>query len=120
MHRRDRVRRAAQAVEVFDRMLEFFGEDGAHWLQGEMDDAEGRRCLYGALEYLCPAPRVLRNAVEEFLAVGYAPNHPLRQALLILYNDRADSFDDVRLLILAARELAVAEIDRQPPQKLAA
>jgi hypothetical protein len=30
MRRRDQ---AAQAVEVFDRMLEFFGEDGAHWLQ---------------------------------------------------------------------------------------
>jgi hypothetical protein len=73
----------------------------------------GRRCLYGALDDLCPAPRVLRNAVEEFLTAGRAPDGPIRAAYIILCNDRASRFADVRAMILKARQLAVAGIDRE-------
>jgi hypothetical protein len=114
MRRRDRAR----AVHVFDQMLEFFGEDGAHWLQGRMRDAQGRRCLYGALDHLCHKRRVLHIAVEDLLAAAI-PAKP-HCAILPWYNDRARSFADVRALILKARALAVADLDQPQPQKRAA
>jgi hypothetical protein len=112
MRRRDRVR----AVQVFDQMLEFFGEDGANWLQGRMRDAEGRRCLYGALDHLCAKRRVLRIAVEDLLEAAM----PGKRELLPWYNDHCGGFADVRALILKARALAGHDLDRQPPQKIAA
>jgi len=119
MRRRDRVRRASQAVQVFDQMLEFFGEDGAHWLQGRMHDTEGRRCLVGALDDLCARPRVLRLAVWDFLEAAISTPQG-GGFVLTWYNDRARSFADVRALILKARALALEQADDPAPERLAA
>jgi hypothetical protein len=32
-----------KAVQVLDRLLEIFGEDGGHWTRGDYDDGNGRR-----------------------------------------------------------------------------
>src|SRR5262249_631263 len=41
----------AQAVQLFDLMLEYFADDG-HWTRGRYDDGDGGHCLVGALLHL--------------------------------------------------------------------
>jgi hypothetical protein len=34
-----------KAVQVFDLLLEYFGEEGERWTRDRYDDSDGRRCL---------------------------------------------------------------------------
>jgi hypothetical protein len=42
------ARDPAEAVEVLDLLLKFFG-DGERWVRGRLSDRRGNRCLVGAL-----------------------------------------------------------------------
>jgi hypothetical protein len=48
-------------------MLEFFGEDGARWLQGGYQDYQGRRCLIGALDHARHRLGIRSYAARDFL-----------------------------------------------------
>ena len=41
----------AEAVEVLDLLLNFFG-DGERWVKGRLSDRRGNRCLIGALDFV--------------------------------------------------------------------
>ena len=41
----------AEAVEVLDLLLKFFG-DGERWVKGRLSDRRGNRCLVGALDFV--------------------------------------------------------------------
>jgi hypothetical protein len=45
------ARNPAEAVEVLDLLLKFFG-DGERWIKGRLSDRRGNRCLVGALEFV--------------------------------------------------------------------
>jgi hypothetical protein len=53
-----------KAVRMFELLLEFFGENGAHWTRGRYDDGHGRRCLIGALYYLRREHRIPSGGAE--------------------------------------------------------
>ena len=45
------ARDPAEAVEVMDLLLKFFG-DGERWVKGRLSDRRGNRCLVGALDFV--------------------------------------------------------------------
>jgi hypothetical protein len=53
MWRRDfmSARDPAEAAEVLDLLLKFFG-DGERWVKGRLSDRRGNRCLVGALDFV--------------------------------------------------------------------
>jgi hypothetical protein len=98
-----------QAVQLLDRMLEFFADDG-HWTRGYYDDGDGRHCLVGALLHLsrkhrlpaAPAIALLQDAMPR-------PGLPL-----VHFNDtRCGSAAELRSVILQARRLAHDDAARE-------
>jgi hypothetical protein len=73
----------AQAVQLLDLMLEFFGDDG-HWARGCYDDGNGGHCLVGALLHLsrkhrlptAPAIALLPASPEDLRDRGWGQNPP--------------------------------------------
>ena len=101
---------ASKAVQVLDLLLEFFGEDGAHWTRGRYDDGHGRRCLIGALDYLRRKHRISSGEAEYFLQEAM----PHRSFALVYFNDhRCRSFAELRSVIVKARGLALHEPERE-------
>jgi hypothetical protein len=43
---------ALKAMRMVDLLIEFFGPDGKHWLQGDFRQGRERRCLVDAIAYL--------------------------------------------------------------------
>ena len=131
-------RNPEKAIQMFDAMLEFF-DGGRRWTRGELQDASGQhRCLIGALHYVRRQQGIRGAGTETYLhdALLEMQKKPLDQisdpftALLythckpcqpdnkdlMSYND-GSSYDEVRELIIEARDLAQAEFDRQRDQK---
>lgn len=48
-------------IQVIDKALEVLGRNGEHWIQGEVSDGRGDRCLMGALRYARHPPRPTRS-----------------------------------------------------------
>src|SRR5262249_48615371 len=69
MRRRDFMgaRDPAEAVEVLDRLLNFFGE-GERWVKGRLSDRRGNRCLVGALDFVSSHHAIESDAAERYLA----------------------------------------------------
>ena len=63
MHARD----PAEAVEVLDLLLKFFG-DGERWIKGRFSDRRGNCCLVGALDIVSGHHAVKSEAAERYLA----------------------------------------------------
>ena len=59
-----------KAVQVLDRLFEFFGEDGAHWTRGGYDDGNGGAALSAPLDYIRRTHCVGTEAAEDFLQEG--------------------------------------------------
>jgi len=57
----------AEAVEVLDLLLKFFG-DGERWLKGRLSDRRGNRCLVGALDFVSSHHAIKGDAAERYLA----------------------------------------------------
>jgi hypothetical protein len=115
----------AKAILVLDAMLEFF-DSGRRWTRGEFHNQGGHRCLIGALRHVRRQQRILAAGTEYYLrAAMIEAGRPLDQHTglsplavacvtlsdLMNYNDLADSYDEVRRLIVAARARAQAELD---------
>src|SRR5262249_7869067 len=69
MWRRDfmSARDPAEAVEVLDLLLKFFG-DGERWVKGRLSDRRGNRCLVGALDFVSSHHVMKGDAAEWYLA----------------------------------------------------
>jgi hypothetical protein len=130
----------AEAVEVLDLLLKFFG-DGERWVKGRLSDRRGNRCLVGALDFVSSHHVMKGDAAEWYLADEISAagdcNDPggdcarfrasLRRALsggryrvsetvlrrdtLSDFNDGCKEFDELRALILQAREAAMNDAE---------
>jgi len=121
----------AEAVEVLDLLLKFFG-DGERWVKGRLSDRRGNRCLVGALDFVSSHHAIQSDAAERYLADEISAvrdcddagvdlarfRASLRQALsggryrvseIVL---RRDSLSELRALIRQAR--AAATNDAEP------
>src|SRR5262249_28275168 len=148
MWRRDSmdVSDPAEAVEVLDLLLKFFG-NGERWVRGRLSDRRGNRCLVGALDFVSSHHGVKGDAAERYLeneiASASACNDAsedcarfragLRRALsggryrvsetvlrrdgLSDFNDRCKGFAELRALILQARAAAMVDADAMPVPK---
>jgi hypothetical protein len=114
----------AKAIVLLDAMLEFFN-DGKRWTRGEYHNQGGHRCLIGALRHVRQQQRITEAGTEYYLRAAmieagrpvdqHTDLSPLAAAWVTLgdlmnYNDLADSYDEVRTLIVSARAIAQAEL----------
>jgi hypothetical protein len=130
----------AEAVEILDLLLKFFG-DGERWVKGRLSDRRGNRCLIGALDFITSHHGMKGDAAERYLADEIALAVPfndaigdcarfrasLRRALsggryrisetvlrrdsLSDFNDGCTDFSELRALILQARAAATNDAD---------
>ena len=133
----------AEAVEVLDRLLKFFG-DGERWVKGRLSDRRGKRCLVGALDFVSSHHAIGSDAAERYLADEISAagdchdaggdcakfRTSLRRALsggryrvsetvlrrdsLSDFNDGCKEFAELRALILQARAAAMNDVDAVP------
>ena len=133
----------AEAVEVLDLLLKFFG-DGERWVKGRLSDRRGNRCLVGALDFVSSHHGMKGDAAERYLAGEVSPamtcndgvedcarfRASLRRALsggryrisetvlrrdsLSDFNDGCKDFSELRALILQARSAAMNDADGVP------
>jgi len=115
MRSRDHDRRA-KAAQVLDAMLEFFGEDGARWLQTGYQNYRGQRCLIGALDHARHTLGIRSYAARDFLIAAL----PGAGTSLLSYNDHCPNFAHLRALIVTARALALEQAIEPTPLRLAA
>lgn len=145
MWRRDFMgaRDPAEAVEVLDLILTFFG-DGEGWVKGRLGDRRGNRCLVGALDFVSSHHGTNGDAAERYLADEISAagdcngageecarfRASLRRALsgeryrvsetvrrrdsLSDFNDGCEHFAKLRTLILRARAAAMNDADAEP------
>ena len=137
------ARDPAEAVEVLDLLLKFFG-DGERWVKGRLSDRRGNRCLVGALDFVSSHHGMRGDAAERYLADEISPaaacndaaadcarfRASLRRALsggryrvsetvlrrdsLSDFNDGCENFSELRALILQARAAAMNDTDAVP------
>ena len=92
----------ATAVQLLDRMLEFFA-DGGHWTRGRYDDGNGGHCLVGALLHLSRKHRLPRAPAIALLQDAM----PRPGLALVHFNDTCcGGVAELRSIILKARRLA--------------
>jgi hypothetical protein len=65
MHERD----PAEAVEVLNLLLKFFG-DGGRWIKGRFSDRRDNCCLVGAIDFVSSHHAIKGNAAERYLAAA--------------------------------------------------
>ena len=134
------ARDPAEAVEVLDLLLKFFG-DGERWVKGRLSDRRGNRCLIGALDFVSSHRGMKGDAAQRYLADEISPavacndavgdcarfRASLRRALsggryrisetvlrrdsLSDFNDGCKDFAELRMLILQARAAAMYDAD---------
>jgi len=102
-------------VEFLDLLLDYFA-DGARWLQGDLDDSHGRRCLVGAIHHLRCKHQIPSEAAESLLQEAL----PRGQRHLALFNDRCANIAELRALIMNARTRAGATAAQRPERQAAA
>jgi len=137
------ARDPAEAIEILDLLLKFFG-NGERWVKGRLSDRRGNRCLVGALDLVSSHRAVKGDAAERYLAdeVSAAAvcvhdsedsarfRASLRRALsggryrvsetvlrrdsLSDFNDGCKDFSELRALILQARAAAMNDADAVP------
>ena len=138
------ARDPAEAVEVLDLLLTFFG-DGERWVKGRLSDRRGNRCLVGALDFVSSHCASLKgDAAKRYLADEISAagdwndasgdcarfRASLRRALsggryrvsetvlrrdsLSDFNDGCKDFAELRVLILQARAAAMNDAESVP------
>jgi hypothetical protein len=55
----------AEAVEVLDLLLKFYGA-GERWVKGRMSDRRGNRCLVGALDFVSSHHVIQSDGAERY------------------------------------------------------
>jgi hypothetical protein len=140
------ARDPAEAVEVLDLLLKFFG-DGERWVKGRLSDRRRNRCLVGAFDFVSSHRAMKGDAAERYLAdeisaAGdwndafedcarfraslrralsggrYRVSEPvLRRDSLSDCNDGCKDFAESRGLILQARAAAMNDADVAPVRR---
>jgi hypothetical protein len=135
------ARDPADAVQIFDLLLRFFG-DGERWVKGRLSDRRGNRCLLGALDFVSSHHALKADAAERYLAdeisaAGDGNGHigdcarfraglrramagqwhgtseaVLRRDSLSDFNDGCKDFAELRELIVQARAAAIDDAGR--------
>jgi hypothetical protein len=134
------TRDPAEAVEVLDLLMKFFG-DGERWVKGRLSDRRGNGCLVSALDFVGSHHAIESEGAERYLAdemsaAGdcndargdcarfraslrralsggrYRVNETvLRRDSLSDFNDGCKDFAELRALILQARAAAMNDAD---------
>jgi hypothetical protein len=137
------ARDPAEAVEVLNLVLTFFG-DGERWVKGRLSDRRGNRYLVGALAFVSSHHRMNGDAAERYLADEISAagdcndaggdcarfraslrgalsggryrvsQTVLRRDSLSDFNDGCEDFAKLRTLILQARAAAMNDADAEP------
>ena len=130
---------AVNAMRMLDLLVQFFGPNGEHWLQGAFRRGRERRCLVDAIAYLRRKHRITGDNAAFYLYEALQPEQrprcpakvpawakPAVSARLMYFNDRrCKDFDELRAVLIKARIRAVQEfchaaaqtdIDRQRPK----
>jgi hypothetical protein len=102
---------AAKAVDVLDLLIEFF-DDGDRWIKGKLDDGAGNRCLVGALRDIRDGYNLHGAPTRVYLLKAMQRSPKTGWTGLISFNDRCKDFGELREVILQARRLAVADIEK--------
>ena len=102
---------AAKAVDMLDLLIEFF-DDGDRWIKGKLDDGAGNRCLVGALRDLRDGHNLHSAPTRLYLLKAMQRSPKAGWTGLISFNDRCRDFGELREVILQARKLAVADIEK--------
>ena len=101
---------SCKALQVLDRMLEFFTNDD-HWLKSGDDDRRGRRCLVGAAIHFSTMQGIHYGPVLSLLSAAL----PGRQMALPFFNDhRCRSVAELRSVTEKARAFAFANAEHEP------
>jgi hypothetical protein len=111
----------AKAVLLLDSLLQFFGDNGEHWIRQRLDDGNGNRCLVGAMEYIRRNGHPgARRITADYISAAIRPR-PVKDVSqrLIAFNDRCKNFDELRAVIIEARKLAQADAAQSEPQPAA-
>ena len=74
------------------------------------DDGDGRRCLVGAPGYQALHPKRERGV---FSAEAMKQGPPHRKGGLVYFNDRCQSFVELRAVIVDAQAIALGETERE-------
>jgi hypothetical protein len=83
------ARDPAEAAEILDQLLMFFGE-GERWVKGRFSDRHGKCCLVGALDIVGGHHATGGAAAERYLADAIAdPRRPGAAYRSHLQSDRA-------------------------------
>lgn len=72
------ARDPAEAVEILDLLLKFFGE-GERWIKGRFRDRRGNCCLVGALDFVSGLHGTSGVAAERYLADAIADQRDERR-----------------------------------------
>jgi hypothetical protein len=111
---------ALNAMRVIDLVLDFYGPDGEHWLQGAFRDGRKRRCLVDAIAYVRHKHRIGGDGASWYIYEVIRPQiyevRPAAKSLwsesqlrarLMFYNDnRCKSFAELRGMLINARSRA--------------
>ena len=102
---------AAKAVDMLDLLIEFF-DNGDRWIKGKLDDGAGNRCLVGALRDIREGHNLHGAPTRVYLLKAMQRSPKTGWTGLISFNDRCRDFGELHEVILQARKLAVADIEK--------
>jgi len=99
-----------QDMLVIDKMLEIFGPNGEHWIQG-FEYRPGRKwCLVGALKSARRRLRSRDDGAGKFIvyAIWHADDTAIKRRMSIEdWNDQKDrTFDEIKAMLSFARTVA--------------
>jgi hypothetical protein len=99
-----------QGMLVIDKMLEIFGPNGEHWIQGSEYNHGRKWCLVGALKSARRRPRSRDDDAGKFIvyALWHVDNTALKRRMSLEdWNDqRGRTFDEIKGMLLFARTVA--------------
>jgi hypothetical protein len=89
-----------------------FFDDGDRWIKGKLDDGAGNRSLVGALRDIWDGHNLHGAPTRIYLLKAMQRSPKTGWTGLILFNDRCRDFGELREVILQARKLAIADIEK--------
>ena len=92
------AREPAEAVEVLNLLLKFFG-DGERWIKGRFSDRRGNCCLVGALDFVSGHHAVKGDAAERYLAAAISDERGRR----ICCHENGEDYAKLRAALRRAR-----------------
>jgi hypothetical protein len=102
-------------IALIDAMLEFFGPEGQRWTRYANDSGHGQHCLLGAMRRVRRRQGIksdqLHHTLKRIERRVIGENWGLQRL-----NDTRRSYDDIRTILLAAREYAMAKMEGRPEQ----